>query len=602
MFKKNRSREPAIGNPTLVATTFDNKTLQAMSPIASPGANAVHAQHHQRQPSDRHAGPGLPPLPFKSMEPNALRENPHSRPPVASSIYSQRESYPVDMATRYAAAHHPQHQHSQSDAYTSGYRDSEYEDISPPDSPIRTPTGPYESPDISPIDNISDQPQHFPVRRTSNRYASALPVPRKDVMAAQAPQPPTPHETSGPSATSRLKPTSPAQNPNRLTRWDDFSGEPTESEKGKPAQVRPGSKIVKETPTSKQQSKSQFNFLAKGKELNQARRKFMESRRQQPDKNDIVLAPPAREPWKGASGRNPLVTPIESKKGTKLPPLNIPPRKDSVSTVERKSVPGQAAGGLPPLTVGKSREPGSVPADPSIKPIVPLKAGANTPTSARHPSSTPTSRSVSGAPARPENTYDNQPVHHPTQQPEPDYAANLQNVSFDPEPYSRFSVTTYATTEPGSPPQTPRPDQSAPPVPTVPAAMRIKATTRKPTPSEISTSTSATKTLPRSPPEMEARNRIDAMEAKLNDLARRKANIDTIIHELTQVIQPSSVAYDMMARNEVKKSVASLNNELDEIRKEEHEVGMKLMRARKKQDEGLYYEASSIWVKRVTNG
>jgi hypothetical protein len=92
------------------------------------------------------------------------------------------------------------------------------------------------------------------------------------------------------------------------------------------------------------------------------------------------------------------------------------------------------------------------------------------------------------------------------------------------------------------------------------------------------------------------------LEARKDSLARRRANIDTIIHELTQVIQPSSIAYDMAAREEVKKTVASLNNELAEIKREEHEIGVKLLRAWKKRDEQESYGGStSIWVKRVTS-
>lgn len=92
------------------------------------------------------------------------------------------------------------------------------------------------------------------------------------------------------------------------------------------------------------------------------------------------------------------------------------------------------------------------------------------------------------------------------------------------------------------------------------------------------------------------------LEARRDNLARRRANINTIIHELTQVIQPSSIAYDMAARDEVKKTVASLNNELADIRREEHEIGMKLFRLWKKRDEkNLYGGDSGLWVKRVTS-
>jgi hypothetical protein len=101
---------------------------------------------------------------------------------------------------------------------------------------------------------------------------------------------------------------------------------------------------------------------------------------------------------------------------------------------------------------------------------------------------------------------------------------------------------------------------------------------------------------------MTAEGRIEMLEAKRSDLLRRRTNINTIIHELTQVIQPSSVAYDMAARDEVKKTVASLNNELAEIKREEHEIGLKLLRAwKKREEEDFYGQSTSFWVKRVTS-
>jgi hypothetical protein len=131
----------------------------------------------------------------------------------------------------------------------------------------------------------------------------------------------------------------------------------------------------------------------------------------------------------------------------------------------------------------------------------------------------------------------------------------------------------------------------------VPSAVApVKKPSRKPTPSE------ATNDLLQCPPEQQAQNRIEILEARKDYLTRRKRSINTMIYELTQVIQPSPIAYDLAAREEVKKTVASLNNELADINKEEHEIGMKLFRARRKRDEqGFYGGSSGLWVKRVTS-
>ena len=124
---------------------------------------------------------------------------------------------------------------------------------------------------------------------------------------------------------------------------------------------------------------------------------------------------------------------------------------------------------------------------------------------------------------------------------------------------------------------------------------------RKPTPAQVPEESTA-KPLPECPPEKQAESRIEALEARRETLARRRGNIGTIIHELTQVIQPSSIAYDLAARDEVKRTVSSLNSELADINREDHEIGLKLFRAYKKRDEQDSWAGStSLWVKRVTS-
>ncbi len=66
------------------------------------------------------------------------------------------------------------------------------------------------------------------------------------------------------------------------------------------------------------------------------------------------------------------------------------------------------------------------------------------------------------------------------------------------------------------------------------------------------------------------------------------------------MIQPSSPAYDLASRDEIKKTVAGLNAELAGVMKDEHEVGMKLHRAYKKRDNDDIWEPTGLWVRRVT--
>ena len=67
------------------------------------------------------------------------------------------------------------------------------------------------------------------------------------------------------------------------------------------------------------------------------------------------------------------------------------------------------------------------------------------------------------------------------------------------------------------------------------------------------------------------------------------------------MVQPSSIAYDMASRQEIKRTVEGLNKELAEVVKDEHETGLKLHRALKRDDEFAAYEPTSIWVRRVTS-
>ena len=196
---------------------------------------------------------------------------------------------------------------------------------------------------------------------------------------------------------------------------------------------------------------------------------------------------------------------------------------------------------------------------------------------------------------------------------------NMHHMHFHDEPSSRFSTTTYATTSYESPPATPEVGTASPSVfstpnsilnrkrPVTPAGVfNAKVAARKPTPSEVNPGTqlsseSKRKSLPKSPPEVNAVSRVASLQAKLENLRRRKSNLKTVILELTHVVQPSSIAYDMASRQEIKKTVEGLNKELAEIQKDEHETGLKLHRTMKRDDEFAAYEPTSIWVRRVTS-
>ncbi|OGE46934.1 hypothetical protein PENARI_c086G08514 [Penicillium arizonense] len=95
-------------------------------------------------------------------------------------------------------------------------------------------------------------------------------------------------------------------------------------------------------------------------------------------------------------------------------------------------------------------------------------------------------------------------------------------------------------------------------------------------------------------------NRIALLDAKKGDLRRRRVNLETVIYELTQVIQPDVISYDAAVKAEVKKAVLSIEKEIAEIRWKEHEIGFKVARAWQRADESENsVDSSWLWAKRV---
>jgi len=135
----------------------------------------------------------------------------------------------------------------------------------------------------------------------------------------------------------------------------------------------------------------------------------------------------------------------------------------------------------------------------------------------------------------------------------------------------------------------------------LPTSMPIsKKPVRKPTPSEAIQAPAVAQ-----PPDdrpKDPQSRIESLETRRDELARRRFNLETVLKELTRVIQPQSYAYDQAAKAEVKRSVQSIENEIAEIKREEHELGMKVTRAWRRLDEKENNgDGSNLWVKRVTS-
>ncbi|PON23892.1 hypothetical protein TGAM01_v207220 [Trichoderma gamsii] len=224
------------------------------------------------------------------------------------------------------------------------------------------------------------------------------------------------------------------------------------------------------------------------------------------------------------------------------------------------------------------------------------------------------------------------------------------------QPPSRFSVTTYATSNAGTPQQpskdyTPTMTNSTVPVVTRPGpyskqeihnapsashtitmpkqraqmsspygagnqiAVSSEASLSGPAPhgrtvsnmesSRRSSIMSMSKPLPPAPPELASspNDRIAQLRAVLSGLARRKVNISKSIQQMTELMPRDNLmaSEEVLRKREVEKQkIQGLKQELAEIQHEEYDLGLKLHRAYKRQEKDAEYEPTTLWVRRIT--
>ncbi|KAE8341021.1 hypothetical protein BDV24DRAFT_132753 [Aspergillus arachidicola] len=546
----HRSKKPVIGTPTLVGKTLDDNEYQSF-PLVS-GVQKENNKYHAKT---------LPTPPKNPLDPRRS-----DTVGIAGSSYSQdtmadSRRKPSISLTQYL----PQ------DSGNPGRTDSL--SISPPDSPVFLGHGPA-SLGSSRVSSLEDEfEQYFGGGQKEKTFTSHIPVLRKH--ADNQREDPTPSFTR------------PA------TAWDTFSREPNNMDTFAPA--APGCTFETHISSDARPIESRSSdVLNWGRE----QKRKLSGARSRPKESDLFLPPSTRVPWKGASGRSPIVEPLQEK-----------PRARSSSRVHLSRSSSRLRGRESPSPSGAY-----LGGYPSV--VTTITGGeANTKVPEMYVPSKNIHRTVFEDPTPPATSASSRAPPR-VNLPEPDLTNTLADLKLTNEddfglPSSRFSVTTYEPTEAGSSTATGSPRGSIDaasqsteyqssimsrkrPVPS--AVAPGKKPSRKPTPSQT------TNELLPCTPEQQTQNRIEMLEAKRDYLTRRKASINTMIYELTQVIQPSPIAYDLAARDEVKKTVASLNNELADINKEEHDIGMKLFRAWRKRDEQECNGGSSgLWVKRVTS-
>ncbi|KAL8993657.1 MAG: hypothetical protein Q9169_006182 [Polycauliona sp. 2 TL-2023] len=610
----------AADDDSYVQHSFPNPTTNL-----NDGSFSLSARPAFGRKATRDVLKGLPNLPFNSLEPpQSSYLRPISDIDTVSSVYSQPSP---EMQSSFVPErlHIPQRPNGQ------------LHDISPPESLVRNDgtqnNTRRSSPNVSPVtDNSSPVAERPPVHA---KTPSGIPVLKKTQRFGSAGNMWTNWRGKGAEVNSPNGVGTPKE-----TRWDDYSGERTTSEKGKPGQVDPRSVPFDATPghLSPSQTFGTTTTISGGNEP--LRRKKVPVR-------DNNFTPAVREEWKGASGRHKIINPLMDKP--------LPPGKSAVfptgsrrlsqspeeQTRTRDAISPTSGLALSPIsdeptpTRDNFVQP-SIQVDESVPIEPPPPASAPSPISivtaldhpiesaqdaaltlkdrrsplARHPSTE--EMKLKPEPITPEATPASSREGQRSNGGNEDFRSNFEQLDLkpQPQPQSRFSATTYAPTVYDSPPATPETNYDSP-IATPPSSILNRKrpvpvagipSKRKPTPSEAEQARDRrhSKTLPKSPPEMEAQDLVASLQAQLENLRRRKNNVNTVLHELTNVVQPSSIAYDMAARKEVKRTVDGLNKELAEIMKEEHETGLKLHRAWKRQDKSSMYEPTTLWVRRVT--
>ncbi|KAH0542689.1 hypothetical protein FGG08_002922 [Glutinoglossum americanum] len=543
------------------------------------------------------------------------QQRPVSDIPTTSSIYSQA---PLDP-----------HQHYRP-IPNSPNPPSTYSDVSPPDSPeMNTDRGLQEryrrSPSISPIEESFEIPD-LPTTR-SYKYTSNIPILRREKRRSQGK---TVGNEKDPSDEITI-------NAPRQTRWNDFT-----SNNSNTHTTRSGGHL--RDPRSEEGKSLRIETTTTGGRISSQETQAYTNPNSGGGGFGLSLG--ARGDWRGAMGRFSRSSPTDSKTSPSIEPIPRSANGPSINggdgrTSRRSDASTTSSAPWERDRVSLGRFPLEND-DDGMKPIVPLKAGRNSPpriltspTGSKGPTSVSSRASSdprSAAPGSANRDSRNKPLPTPVSD-DPDSGTSgieskfrnaMKSIQKAEPTTSRFSATTYATsTTYDTPPTTPKvdspsPDMSSPPSPILSRRRPIptsndKAVTRKPPPSQegnspyspaqtsINHSLRNSKMLPQSPPEAQSVDLITTLQAQLDDLHTRRANLQKILRELSLLLPPNPSTHNASARGEMKKRVDDHKMELAEIQKEEHDIGLRLHRAWRRRDKlGQVEEPTGLWVRRVT--
>ncbi|KAK3203103.1 hypothetical protein GRF29_112g284280 [Pseudopithomyces chartarum] len=581
-----RDKDRQIGAPVLVETTYDEDQLRHMSDVTQ-AQNASYNNYASPAPQSY---ANLPP-------PQYGHQYRTSEVPTVSSVYSQPSP-----ELRY-----DRHRPSEDQPF----------DISPPSSPepdhYQQNTGQprrfRSMRDVSPVDENRGQPMLSP------QGGSHIPVMRK--------APPTLHNQDSNTATQKFWGGKVPANSKVL--WDEYSGEPTSSNAGKAARVTPGSyqKSSASPPSARLRETGYDVSITAGSRRNQS---LAERANRYGTKPAPVDTRP-REPWSRATGRAEIARPFKDQPSDK--PLQIKKKDNSRAAKFEKDAPdslsADAARVSEPadtMVVADSPTEHNTHEEP-IKPIVPLKVARtsqsrdfSSPTSPQNPSSfnpytyspvTPTSNQPSGPTNEPLFVDDLQQQYNLPAFPPPSPIPPLPTSRVPSEPVSAANAILSRKRPTQVPDRVPARKPIASSVAST-AAPTAASTARNtmissgpPSPRPDSTfSTSTRKDLPRPPTELQAVDHIEVLESQMEDLKVRRNNVYRLLNDLNNMAPPNPMVTDFKRMRIVEQRKKDFEGELAEIKREEHDVGLKLHRAWRKRESADPGSESAFWVRRVT--
>lgn len=87
----------------------------------------------------------------------------------------------------------------------------------------------------------------------------------------------------------------------------------------------------------------------------------------------------------------------------------------------------------------------------------------------------------------------------------------------------------------------------------------------------------------------------------MDDLRVRRNNVYRLLNDLNNMAPPNPMVTDFKRMRLVEQRKKDFADELTEIKREEHDVGLKLHRAWRKREKADPGSESALWIRRVTS-